>query len=833
MVKVIIKSKLLIILLFVLLNVRLAFSELLKESKADMATQKEITIQNDTIPGNLAPITIRVKGDYYPGNLLLSILSNTAGNYLLVLDTSLTPIKYKKVNSGFNFRYLYDGKFSYNETIRGFGGYAHGIVYIMDENLNVIDSIQCDNGYFADIHEFLYLPNGHKVLVAYVSKAMDLSKLAPEGNPNANVIGGVIQELDKNNNVVFEWLTWDHVDITETYQSLSAVNVGFDHINAVEVDYDGNFLASFRHLNQIIKIDRKSGQIIWRLGGKKNEFEFIDEDPHNEPLYFNFQHDIRRLPNGNIMLYDNGNARKPAYSRVAEYELDEINKTARLVWEYRRDPDVYGQALGSAQRLPNGNTLISWGSFLTPKIDITEVTPDKTTVLELSFPIGTVTYRAFKVPQELCPSIKVTHKEVFEKDEYDFSNDLGTTAVKLYLNKLVSFVYNSITVTKYDCPPKNADFDGNSPNIIPYHFVINGSSINQIEYKLSINLNSLNFLLQPDKIRIFKRDKQGEGIFTKLTENFELIDNVVSVDAIGFGEIIIAYEGEISINPKPKLNKPPDNSKIDINEKVVLDFNVDGYFEETIVEISEDEKFENTIATFTGKGKTRYLFEDLIEGQKYYWRAKAKNPKGESQWSEVWNFTPMQPFLMIITPNGGESWKKDSSIRYIISWDDNFDSMVRIELLKDDKYYRLVKDSLLSPLNIFVWTIPQDIPDDSTYKIRIYSLKYGNVISESKDYFAIRDKETSVTLDENAYDLEIFPNPFNNRINIKFKNEQFGKISIKLYDTEGRMVSNLFETEIEPGEYNIGYDLSKLSKGTYFLRLSSGNKITLKIIVKN
>lgn len=825
-------SKFLLVLLIVFLYINSVYSQFSNEINTLLINHKQDLIQNDTIPSNLAPITIRVKGEHYPGNLLLSITSYTAGNYLLVLDTSITPIKYKKVNAGYNFRYLYDGKYSYNETIRGFGGYAHGIVYIMDENLKIIDSVQCDNGYFADIHEFLYLPNGHKVLIAYVSKMMDLSKLAPNGNPNANVIGGMIQELDRDNNVVFEWFTWDHVDITETYQSLSAANVGFDHINAVEVDYDGNFLASFRHLNQIIKIDRKTGKIIWRLGGKKNEFEFIDEDPHNAPLYFNNQHDIRRLPNGNIMIYDNGNSRQPAYSRVVEYELDEVNKTARMVWEYRRNPDVFGQALGSAQRLPNGNTLVSWGSFLNPKIDITEVTPDKTTVLELSFPIGTVTYRAYKVPEVLCPSLKVTHNEVFQGDTYDFGNNNGTTAIQLFLKKIIGLPYNSISVTKYECPPQNALFEGPSPYVIPYHFVISGTSINQIEYTLSVNLNELDFIPHPGKLGIYKREKHREGVFQKLTGNFKILDGIVSVDGAGFGEIIIAFEDEYSQNPKPKLVSPPNNSKTDINEKVVLDFNVDGYFEETFVEVSNDENFENGVTTFTGKGKTSYLFENLIEGKKYFWRAKAKNPKGESPWSEVWNFTPMQPYITIISPNGGERWQKDTAVKYIIKWDDNIDGLIRIELLKDDKYYRLIRDSVNSPMNIFVWTIPQDIPSDSTYKIRVYSLKYGNVIAESAGYFAIRDKETSVAY-QNAYDLEVYPNPFMNIVNIKFKNHQYGKINIKLFDTEGKMVNSLFESELDAGDYVLGFDLSKLTNGLYFLRLANGNEVTLKIIVKN
>jgi len=68
------------------------------------------------------------------------------------------------------------------------------------------------------------------------------------------------------------------------------------------------------------------------------------------------------LANGNIILFDNGNLHTPPTSRAVEYALDENAKTARLVWEYRHEPALYGFALGFAQRLPNGNTLICYGT---------------------------------------------------------------------------------------------------------------------------------------------------------------------------------------------------------------------------------------------------------------------------------------------------------------------------------------------------------------------------------------------------------------------------------------------------------------------------------------
>jgi hypothetical protein len=142
-------------------------------------------------------------------------------------------------------------------------------------------------------------------------------------------------------------------------------------------------------MDEITKISRTTGDVMWRLGGKHNQFTFL-----NDTLRFTYQHDIRRLPNGNITLFDNGNFHAPPCSRAVEYKLDEQAKTAELVWEYRHVPCLQAAATGNVQRLPNGNTLISWGTEHT----VTEVRPDASTALELNFSASFNTYRTLRYP---------------------------------------------------------------------------------------------------------------------------------------------------------------------------------------------------------------------------------------------------------------------------------------------------------------------------------------------------------------------------------------------------------------------------------------------------
>jgi hypothetical protein len=241
-------------------------------------------------------------------------------------------------------------------------------------------------GYLTDPHDLQLLGNGHALLLIYHYFPVDMSLIVPGGSPTATVASCVIQELDQNKNVSWEWNSWDHIPISDTNRSLTASLIDYVHCNAVEQDDDGNILLSGRHLDEVTKINRQTGQIIWRMGGKANQFTFTNDDG------FALQHDIRRLADGHITLFDNGVAAR-GYSRAVEYELDEVNKVITRTWEYR---GPFASCCGNAQRLPNGNTFINWG----PARMMTEVKPDGSVVFAAEIN-ATFSYRSFRFAWQL------------------------------------------------------------------------------------------------------------------------------------------------------------------------------------------------------------------------------------------------------------------------------------------------------------------------------------------------------------------------------------------------------------------------------------------------
>ncbi len=233
--------------------------------------------------------------------------------------------------------------------------------YFLDSTFHKVDSISCQNNVITDFHEMLIMPNGHFLMLGVDSFTKDLSRFqwkGKYGSDTASIRCAVIQELDTNRNVVFEWHAKDHFEITDidtTYIN-SMKLVDWTHANALEIDSDGNILLSSRNLNEITKISRKDGSIMWRWGGNRNQFKFI-----NCPVPFYGQHDIRRLGNGHYTLFDNGLHGTSHGARAMEFELDQENKVATLIWSYTPDSALYSKARGSVQRILDSITVISLG----------------------------------------------------------------------------------------------------------------------------------------------------------------------------------------------------------------------------------------------------------------------------------------------------------------------------------------------------------------------------------------------------------------------------------------------------------------------------------------
>jgi hypothetical protein len=366
----------------------------LNDARKEFAEQNDF-IQSDTLPSNFPPITVKQYGQTAPGKIFLSnfkVLGLYAA-YLMILENNGSPFFYRySTNNCYDFKKQPNGLLTYAD-------YNKSKFYGLDTNYIIVDSFYAGNGYTTDEHELVVMNNGNYLVLIYDPQVINMSLIYPGGDTAAVVIGLVVQELDANKNVVFQWKSWDNFSILDaTGLDFTVHTIDYVHGNAIEVDNDGHLMISSRNMDEVTKINRQTGNIIWRFGGKNNQFTIT-----NDTMKFYKQHSIRRVSSDKVILYDNGNHHIPKFSRAVEYQLDETNKLATRTWQYRNSPDVYASAMGNVQRLPNGNTVIGWGYTNASRVAMTEVNSAGTKLYEIEFPMAVVSYRAFRQEYKESP----------------------------------------------------------------------------------------------------------------------------------------------------------------------------------------------------------------------------------------------------------------------------------------------------------------------------------------------------------------------------------------------------------------------------------------------
>ncbi len=242
-------------------------------------------------------------------------------------------------------------------------GVGDGYDVIVDDTYREIARVRAGNGLAADIHEFLITPENTALITAYHRVPLDLSSVG--GPREGKVFEGVVQELDiPTGRVLFEWHSLDHVGIDESYskpppakRGAAAAPYDYFHVNSIDEDADGNLLVSARNTHALYKIDRRTGDITWRLGGKRSDFAT------GPGTTFGWQHDARWRPGGEISLFDN-EADPPLakQSRALVLRVDTKTRRVELVHAYTHPAGLLSGSQGDIQFLPGGHVFVGWGS---------------------------------------------------------------------------------------------------------------------------------------------------------------------------------------------------------------------------------------------------------------------------------------------------------------------------------------------------------------------------------------------------------------------------------------------------------------------------------------
>jgi hypothetical protein len=261
---------------------------------------------------------------------------------------------------------------------------------IADRHYRVIATVTAGNGLTADIHEFFLTREGTALITIYRTLPQDLSSVG--GSPTGQVTEGVVQEIDvASGHVLFEWHSLDHIGLDESHAPVpTSATAAWDyfHLNAVSVDEDGNLLINARNTWAAYRLDRHSGRVIWRLGGKKSDFAL------GPNVAFAWEHNPTAVDDhGLVRIFDNeASPTILPYSRVIWVRHDDRNKTATLERWLKHPDGLLAGSQGNAQGLENGDTFVGWGAL--PRFS--EFDKDNNLVFDAELPAGYNSYRAYR-----------------------------------------------------------------------------------------------------------------------------------------------------------------------------------------------------------------------------------------------------------------------------------------------------------------------------------------------------------------------------------------------------------------------------------------------------
>ncbi|KAH8908483.1 hypothetical protein BR93DRAFT_893754 [Coniochaeta sp. PMI_546] len=299
-------------------------------------------------------------------------------------------------------------------------GHGHGHVTFMDEHYETIRELRAGNHKLVDKHEFHIVNEETGLIQVYQPVPRNLTAWGASEDQQW-IVNAIIQELDiATGELLFEWASLNHVDPDEAILPINPGQAGsgynssdawdYFHINSVDKNAAGDYLISARDACAVHKINGTSGEIIWRLGGKKSDFEFTSKKAD-----FCFQHHARWLPVRDdeadeveiISLYDNSahgtehNGGHQVHTAPTSsgkiLRLNTTSWTAELVQGFYPPDDLLSKSQGSTQVLPNGNVLVGWGS----EGAVTEFSPDGKPIFHAYMDSGALgvaveNYRAFR-----------------------------------------------------------------------------------------------------------------------------------------------------------------------------------------------------------------------------------------------------------------------------------------------------------------------------------------------------------------------------------------------------------------------------------------------------
>lgn len=262
---------------------------------------------------------------------------------------------------------------------------------VLNSAYQVVAVIRGANGYAPDLHEFQITAQGTALIDEVRTVTGNLTKYG--GSAHGSVQDDVIQERDLHTGqVLWEWHSLGHVPVSDSYlKKPSSGPYDYFHLNSIQQLSGGNLIVSARDTSTVYLINRKTGDIIWTLGGRHSSFHM------GAGTGFQWQHDAH-LTGQTLTLFDDhwggGGYPETSPSSALALHLSTTKMRATLLHRYTHSPSVLSGSEGSAQTLPDGDVFVGWGS----DPDFSEYSARGHQLFNGRFAVGVKSYRAYRFP---------------------------------------------------------------------------------------------------------------------------------------------------------------------------------------------------------------------------------------------------------------------------------------------------------------------------------------------------------------------------------------------------------------------------------------------------
>jgi hypothetical protein len=277
-------------------------------------------------------------------------------------------------------------------------GVGFGTDEIYSSSYQPIAAVTAGNGYKADLHDLQLTPQGSAFITAYSLVDADLSSAG--GSRQGILLDSVLQQIDISTGLVmFEWHADGHVPLWGSYTAPGSTGQPWDyfHINSISLDPwgDGNFIVSSRNTWAAYEISHHTGQILWKIAGKRPTFKM------GAGTGTAWQHDVRWQPDHTLTAFDDGAAPKAhSQSRVIRERISWAHRTVTLAGRDVHTPALLAGSQGNDQVLANGNSFVGWGE----ESYFTEFSPTGQILFDAHIPFPGQSYRAYEFPWNATPA---------------------------------------------------------------------------------------------------------------------------------------------------------------------------------------------------------------------------------------------------------------------------------------------------------------------------------------------------------------------------------------------------------------------------------------------